>query len=111
MNLVDRWSLLVGAGMPVVIAFVMHRKMPQFVRAVLAVLACLVAGAITVAVNGSFHSGTNAASAMVLVVLAAVSTYEHFWKPTGIAPWIERVTSFLPKEGDQAAPAGGRPAP
>ena len=86
------WSLIVGFALPPVLAILMQQSWPDSARAVLAFVACAVAGAGTAYFDASLTGRTFVQSALVVLV-SAMATYRGLWKPT-IAPTIERVTSL-----------------
>jgi hypothetical protein len=87
------WSLLVGAAAPTVIALVQRPTWPDWLRSVTTASFCLVAGAVTAYLNGDLTNGRSLVSAILLVLITTLSTYRGFWKPTGVAPAIESVTT------------------
>jgi ABC-type uncharacterized transport system permease subunit len=88
------WSLLVGALLPPLVAFVEQPKWPNWFRAVVGVVASVVAGFVTTYLTadgvlweqGMLH-------AMLLTGVAAWASYQSFWKPTNVAPAIEEKTA------------------
>jgi hypothetical protein len=86
------WALIVGVLLPPVVAAVQQPGFPTWLRSVIAVAASAVAGFVTVLVTGQL-GGRSVVTAVLLTLVAAVSSYESVWKPTGIAPRVEAATS------------------
>jgi hypothetical protein len=87
------YSALVGFLLPPVLAIVMQSSWSQRAKAVVAFLACLVAGAGTAYFEADLD-GRTWISASLVVVTTALATYRNFWKPTGISPAIESATNL-----------------
>lgn len=87
------WSLLVGFFLPLAIAFVQQPKWSNSVRAAVSFVLCALAGVGTAYFNGTLGDGRSVISAVLLVLVTALSTFRSFWKPTQIAPNLERITS------------------
>ena len=86
------WSLLVGALAPPVIAIIQQPTFSVRARAMITLVICLVLGAGTAWFGGEL-TGRSITSAVLLVLVAALSTYTAMWKPLGVAPAIEGATS------------------
>lgn len=86
------WDGLVGAGMPLLIAFLNQSRWSKPVRGIVAVLACLLAAAVTVWLRGELDVANWTKTAMVITGVAMVS-YHTWWKPSSIGPRVERATS------------------
>lgn len=86
------WALIVGFFAPPIIAIIQQQKWPNQVRAVVTFLLALVAGAGTAYFQGDL-TGKRFVEASLLVLVTAISTYHGFWKPTTVAPQIEKATS------------------
>ena len=88
----EMWALVVGFVIPPLLAVIQQPKWTSLVRSLVMFAAALVAGAGTAYFAGSFE-GKDAVSAVLIVLVTAISTYEGFWKKTGAAPAIEKATS------------------
>ncbi|MFC9534458.1 hypothetical protein ACFT38_28525 [Streptomyces sp. NPDC056975] len=65
-------------------------------KTIVAVVAALVAGVVTVATAGGwdqFQSGHLAGATLLGVLVASQTSYDLFWKPTQLAPMIESLTA------------------
>lgn len=90
----EMWSLLVGAVLPPLVALIQQPRWPDWFRAVVAVASSLVAGFVTTwLVEDGMLWERGMVTAILLVLVAALTTYRNFWKPTTIAPTIEAKTS------------------
>lgn len=87
------YSALVGFLLPPVLAIVIQSSWSQRAQAVVAFLACLIAGAGTAYFEADLDGRTWVSSALV-VLTTGLATYRNFWKPTGIAPAIEARTNL-----------------
>lgn len=89
------WSFIVGFFLPLVISVVQQPRFPEYVRAIITFLACLVASAVTCALQGQVTVERWIESALVILV-ATISMYKGLWKPARVAPEIEHATSPNP---------------
>lgn len=86
------WALIVGFFAPPVIAIIQQQKWSNAVRASVTFVLALVAGAGTAYFQGDL-TGKRFVEATLVILVSAISTYHGFWKPTGIGPKLEKVTS------------------
>jgi amino acid transporter len=93
MTVIQMWSLLIGAVLPPLLAVVQQPKWPDWLRALVTLLVCVVVGLGNVYLNGDLTHATSVVEAILLVLVAALSTYKGLWKPTGVADKIESATS------------------
>lgn len=87
--------LAVGALLPLLTSVVQQPRWSNRTRTVLAVIVSLVAGLVAyVSQFGlNFSSVSNVVTVVVGVIVLAAGTYQAIWKPSGVAPAIERATS------------------
>ena len=88
----EMYSLLLGAFLPLAISVVQQPGWSDKLRAVVALLICVVADIPLVYFQGDF-TGRRLVSSALLVLVTAYATFRNFWKPTGAAPTIEDATS------------------
>lgn len=93
MTSTDMWSLIVGFFLPVGIALVQQQNWKTAFRAIVGFLLCLVAAVGTVLIQVGSWDWHRWIQSALLIIVTAISTYEGFWKKTGIAPAIEHATS------------------
>lgn len=86
------WSLIVGFALPPVLSVIQQSNWSDRLRAVVAFLACAVAGAGVAYFQGELNFERWIEAGLVILV-SAVATYRNFWKPTGVAPAIEAKTN------------------
>ena len=86
------WSLIVGFVLPPVLAVIQQSGWSDRLRAVVAFLACAVAGAGVAYFQGDL-TAKRFVEAGLVVLVTAIATYRNFWKPTGVAPAIETKTN------------------
>jgi len=96
MSNLEMWSLLVGFFMPLVIAAVQRSTWTNPVRALVALLMCIVAAFGTVWFAGEFDTN-DIISSILLVLVTSIASYKGLWKPTAVAPKIEAATSPTPQ--------------
>ena len=90
----EMWSLLVGAILPPFVAIIQQPRWPNWFRTVVAVASSLVVGFVTtwlVEDDALWEQGM--VTAILLVLVSALTTYRNVWRTTGIAPQIEAKTS------------------
>jgi hypothetical protein len=92
MSLVEL-SALVGTLMPMLVAVINQPKWPSWLRAVATAGLCIVAGGITAAASDGLTGKTWLQGAGI-VFAAALAAYHAWWKPSGIAPAIEKATAL-----------------
>ncbi|MFF0481985.1 hypothetical protein [Streptomyces sp. NPDC004435] len=98
MSLVDSLTTgaQVGALLPLLTAIVQRPVWSPQVKKIVAVVLALVAGVVTVAASGGwqqFQHGSLTFATIIAVLTVSQSTYDLLWKPTRIAPVIERATT------------------
>lgn len=91
------WALIVGFFLPIGIAVIQQRHWSTGFRAVIGFLICLLAAVGTVLIQVGSWDWHKWVQSALLIVVTAISTYEGFWKKTGIAPSVEASTT--PKGG------------
>lgn len=89
----EMWSLVVGFALPPVLSIVQQSSWSSQIRAVVAFLACAIAGAGVAYFQGDL-TGRRFVEAGLVVLVTAVATYRNFWKPTLVAPKIESATNL-----------------
>jgi O-antigen/teichoic acid export membrane protein len=93
------WAAGLGFVLPPVIAIVNQPRWSGAVRGLLMLAVAALVGLGTAYFNGDFD-GKPIVTCMLLAAVAIGTSYYTVWKPSGIAPGIERATS-----------TGGTPAP
>lgn len=91
------WALIVGFFLPVGIAVIQQKSWSTGFRAIVGFLMCLVAAAGQILIQVGDWDWHTWIKSSLLIFVTAISTYESFWKKTGIAPSVE--TSTTPKGG------------
>ena len=86
------WALAVGFFSPPVISTIQQARWSARTKALVAFGFYLMVAAVTAYVLGLFAIGDIFRLAL-LIFLAAGTSYKTLWKPTGISPVIEAVTS------------------
>lgn len=92
MTNLSMWTLIVGAVLPALIATIQQPGWSPRLRSIVTVAVCVVVGGGTSWLTGDLHIEAIVTS-ILTVLVAALSTYKGFWKPTGIAPTVEALTS------------------
>ncbi len=91
------WSAIVGFVVPLAIATINQSSWQPRTRGGVAFAICLLAATGTVYFNGDLDQIDDLAVAFLIVFGTAISTYHQFWKPTTIAPTVERATDMAGK--------------
>lgn len=86
------WNLLVGFLLSNAVALVNQPRWSPAAKAFITLIVCVIAGAGTAWFNGAF-TGRGILSSVLVVAVLTLFTYQALWKPSGIAPGIERGTS------------------
>lgn len=94
------YALVVGFFLPPVLALVQQQSWSTKLRASIAFIACVVAGAGTAYFQGDL-TGRRFAEATLVILTTGMATYQSFWKPTEIAPRIERESSKVVGTGGE----------
>ena len=88
----EMYSLIVGFLLPPVLSVIVQSSWSDRLKAVVAFLACAVAGAGVAYFQGDL-TGKRLVEAGLVVLVTALATYRNFWRPTGISPAIESKTN------------------
>lgn len=86
----------VGAVLPLLTAVVQRPAWSEKYKKVVAVLAALLAGVVTVAADGGwaqFQHGQLTTVTVLGVLVASQTSYDLVWKPSKLAPWLEAFTT------------------
>jgi hypothetical protein len=86
------WSLIVGALTPPLVAVIQRPKWSGTARTFFMLLAATVDGVVVAWLEGNLDFARFTNSALVAGV-AIITAYYGIWKPTGVAPKIEKATS------------------
>lgn len=92
MSEIDMWSTLVGFLMPALVAVINKYTWPSWLKGIVAVVSCIIAGGVTAWLSGDIN-GMPLVKSILIVLVATLGSYHVWWKPTGIAPAIEKSTS------------------
>lgn len=88
MNSLAMWSAVVGFFLPMAAQYVVRISSNRSVQSLVGLVCCAVAAAVTAALTP--HSGSlnvdMLTKAFAVTFVSAMSSYEHLWKPTGVAP-------------------------
>lgn len=96
----------VGVLLPLLIALVQQWHWPREVRALVGFAVCFaVAVVMNVAGFADIHSFT---TSLVTLLALAATFYRNYWLPTGVAPKLEKATTFTdPGEHAKTHPDDG----
>lgn len=100
----ELWAAALAVVLPPAIAIVNQPRWSGAVKAIFALLVATGDGLGTAYFNDSFH-GRTIVGCILLAVIIIGATYHTLWRPSGIAPGIERATS-TGGTPQHAAPAG-----
>lgn len=83
--------------MPPLVAIIQQPRWSNTIRSLVMAISSIVIGAGTAFFeNDQVFKGRSVVESILVVAVAAIAAYHGFWKPTGIAPAIERATSTQP---------------
>jgi hypothetical protein len=88
----ELWAGALGYLLPPVIAIVAQPRWSGAVKALLMLVVAVLDGLGTAYFNGEF-SGKSIVTCMLTAAIAIGVAYHTVWRPSGIAPGIERATS------------------
>jgi L-lactate permease len=88
----ELWSLLIGAVLPPFIAVLQQPSWSRPLRTVVTVVVCVLVGFVGSYIRGDW-TGRAITTAVLLTLVAALTTYRNLWKPTRVAGSIEMATS------------------
>lgn len=88
----ELWAAALAVVLPLIIAIVSQPRWSGAVKGLFMLLVAAGDGLGTAYFNDSFH-GRTVVSCVLLAVIVIGTTYHTLWKPSGIAPGIERATS------------------
>ena len=88
----ELWAAALAVVLPPVIAIVNQPRWSRAVKGLFMLLVATLDGLGTAYFNDQFH-GRTIVSCIMLAVIVIGTTYHVLWKPSGIAPGIERATS------------------
>jgi hypothetical protein len=97
------WAAALGYVLPLAIAFVNQPRWAPWVKGVLMLAVAAGDGLGTAYFGDQFH-GKSVVTCVLVASIAIGVAYHTVWKPSGIAPAIERATS---PAGSQAVAGGG----
>lgn len=85
------YSFATGSLLPLLVAIVCREKWASWVKGIVVLLSSLLVGLLAAWAGGDLV-GKGVVQSVIVVWGTALATYNMFWKPTGIAPWLERIT-------------------
>jgi len=85
------YAAVVGFFLPLAISVIQRQKFSTALQAVLGFLCVAAASAGTTYFTDGFDGG-NYVHALLIVFVATITAYHGFWKPTGVAPKVEKKT-------------------
>lgn len=90
----EMWAFLVGALLPPFVAIIQQPTWPNWFRATVTVVICIVAGVIAVYLTGDFDLDKELVGVILRILVAAQATYVAFWKNTKFVPALEHKTAL-----------------
>lgn len=91
----------IGALMPLLVSVVVQSRWTSHVKALIAFGSVAALGFGAVLSDAAAMSDVFVALPVAAVTMQAM--YEKYWKPTGIAPWIEDVTNVVDRKKIESA--------
>jgi len=91
-------SLATGFLLPPFVAIVQQPRWADWLRATMTAVICVAVGYLEARLSGTLDT-RDILRGVLLILIAANSTYRGFWKPIGVAETIEHVTNLQPISG------------
>ena len=100
MDSIQAVSLLLGMVTPLAVSVVSQPRWTATQKRILSILIAVIVGSINMLLRSEFLLGGvgDALANIVLVVGASQAAYSLLWKPTGVAPALEKATSPVEAE-------------
>ncbi len=86
-------SIVIGSLLPNIIAIVIQPEWRREARGLVAFGICIVAGVLIALLQGDIDRDGDVATSVVAVLITSQVLYQALWRPSGIAPAIERASS------------------
>ncbi|MEF3117163.1 hypothetical protein [Streptomyces chrestomyceticus] len=86
------WALIVGFASPVLISVVNQPQWSPAARTLVQVVVSVLVGLGSALFAGDF-AGKDVVTSILVAAVAAISAYKGVFKPSGIAPKVEKATS------------------
>ncbi|MET9293460.1 hypothetical protein [Streptomyces sp. NPDC003077] len=90
------WALIVGFASPLLISVVNQPQWSGAVRTAIQVVVSVLVGLGSAYFAGDF-AGKDVVTSILVAAVAAISAYKGVFKPSGIAPKVEKATSPAPR--------------
>ncbi|WP_199896714.1 hypothetical protein [Streptomyces niger] len=90
------WALIVGFLSPLLISVVNRPHWSSAIRASVQVAVSVLVGLGTAYFAGDF-AGKDIVTSILIASVSAISAYKGIFKPTGMSPAVERMTSPAPR--------------
>lgn len=90
---VQNWQVILGFLLPLATAVLLQQHWSSQLKAIVAFVFMVIVTSIGMFISGDFHDTHDWLTAVLAVFSASIVSYVGFWKPTGVAPTIERTTS------------------
>jgi quinol-cytochrome oxidoreductase complex cytochrome b subunit len=91
--LIDQWTAIVAFLLPLLVSTIVQSHWKEEVKTAWTVFICVCVSIIQLAIEGKLTSHNMGQNAIV-VTAGAIAVYHLFWKPTGIAPAVEKATNL-----------------
>lgn len=88
---VDQYTAVLGVLLPLLIAAINRAGWPAPAKSSMALAVCLGAAALELVVKGQWAL-TNFGGNLLTIFFLVVTSYQGFWKPTGISDAVEKRT-------------------
>ena len=88
-------SIVVGSLLPNLTAVIVQARWRAEVRGLVTFGVCVVAGLLIAVLQGQIGNGRDVATSVTAVLITSQVLYQTLWKPSGIAPAIERATAAV----------------
>ncbi|POX36056.1 hypothetical protein C3486_35615 [Streptomyces sp. Ru73] len=90
------WALIIGFVSPLLISAVNQPHWPSAARAAVQITVSVLVGLGTAYFAGDF-AGKDIVTSILIASVSAISAYKGIFKPTGVSPTVEHLTSPKPR--------------
>jgi hypothetical protein len=91
---IENWQLILAFLAPIAISVISQFHWSTTLKSISAFVFCAVTTVVGLYLKGGVD-WNNVPSTVIFVFALTIGSYYGFWKPTGIAPHVEKATTFL----------------
>src|SRR5574343_563087 len=88
----QNWQVVTGFLLPLLMSVILQKPWSREVKAAVTFVVCYIVAAVQMWLDTGIDASHLFGNGLAIFVIA-ISTFYGFWKPTGIAPKLEAITS------------------